>query len=116
MIKNRNRFTRTTRVRKLLFITFLSLGLIALANTSWADDKQAQAQHSLAKASQNPVASMISLPFENNATFNNGPEDVFVDILNIKPVIPMGISENWNLINRAIIPVIYQDDGFTGQE
>ena len=68
----------------------------------------------LAKASQNPVAAMISVPIENNATFNNGDEDVFVNVTNIKPVIPMGITENWNLINRLIVPVIYQDDGFMG--
>jgi len=96
-------------------IVIFSLVLFALTTGAWADDKQPQDQHALAKASQNPVASLISVPFENNATFNNGPEDVFVNILNIKPVIPTGITENWNLINRAIVPVIYQDDGFTGQ-
>ena len=68
----------------------------------------------LAKASQSPVVAMISVPIENNATFNNGDEDVFVNVTNIKPVIPMGITENWNLINRLIVPVIYQDDGFMG--
>jgi hypothetical protein len=115
MVKNRNRFTRTTRAGELLFIAILSLGLIALTNTSWAEDKQPQDQHALAKASQNPVSSLISVPFQNDATFNNGPEDAFVNVLTIKPVIPMGITENWNLINRAIIPVVYQDDAFTGQ-
>lgn len=71
---------------------------------------------SLAKASQNPVAAMISVPIENNATFNNGPDDVYVDILNFKPVMPMGITENWNLINRAIVPIVYQDSGFKDQQ
>lgn len=80
-----------------------------------ADAKKAPSSGDLAKASQNPVAAMISVPFENNATFNNGEDDVFVNVLNIKPVVPMGITENWNLINRAIVPVVYQDSGFTGQ-
>jgi hypothetical protein len=66
------------------------------------EDRQAE----LARATQNPVASLISVPFENNATFNNGKDDDFVNILNIKPVIPMGLSENWNWINRIIAPVI----------
>jgi hypothetical protein len=83
--------------------------------SSTTDAKKAPSVGDLAKASQNPVASMISVPFENNATFNNGANDVFVNVLNVKPVIPMGISENWNLINRAIIPIVYQDSGFTGQ-
>lgn len=86
------------------------------AHTAFAvDAKKPPSTADLAKASQNPVSSMISVPFENNATFNNGPDDVFVDVLNIKPVIPMSLSADWNLINRAIIPVVYQADGFTGQ-
>jgi len=43
---------------------------------------------------------LISVPFENNTTFNNGTEDAIVNILNIKPVVPLSIGENWNLINR----------------
>ena len=105
---------KTLRLSRLFLVAFLMLGIMAAASNVWADGKPPQDAAALAKASQNPVASLISLPFENNATFNNGPEDVFVNILNIKPVIPMGLTENWNLIHRAIVPVIYVDDGFTG--
>ena len=80
-----------------------------------ADAAQQHDPSALAKASQNPVANMISLPFENNATFNNGSDDVFINVLNIKPVIPTGLTENWNLINRAIIPVAYMDSGVKGR-
>ena len=67
------RLARTTLISKFLFIAMLSLGLVALVNTAWADvDKPHHAAHSLAKDSQNPVSSLISVPFENNATFNNG--------------------------------------------
>ena len=87
---------------------FFMIGIMASANTARADD--------LAKASQNPVADLISVPFENNATFNNGPdEDAYVNILNIKPVVPVHLNENWNLINRAIVPVIYQEELLPGQ-
>jgi hypothetical protein len=79
------------------------------------DGAKTQDSASLAKASQNPVSSLISLPFQNDATFNNGPEDAFVNVLTIKPVIPMGVTENWNLINRAIIPVVYQSEAHQGQ-
>jgi hypothetical protein len=85
------------------------------AQDTSSETKDAADPASLAKASQNPVSSMISLPFQNDATFNNGPEDAFVNALTIKPVIPMGIGKNWNLINRAIIPVVYQSDAFRGQ-
>ena len=62
----------------------------------------------LARAAQNPVASMISLPFQNNTNFNFGPREKTQNILNIQPVLPFGISENWNLITRTIVPVVSQ--------
>ena len=102
-------------VKKTIWVVLFSIGFMAFTTGARADDaKPSQDQHALAKASQNPVASLISVPFENNSTFNNGTEDVYVNILNIKPVIPMGITENFNLINRAIIPVIYQEDSPSG--
>ena len=62
----------------------------------------------LAKQSQNPVANLISVPIENNANFNAGPDDKVLNVLNIKPVIPVKLSSEWMLINRAIIPVVSQ--------
>ena len=102
------------KVGKFIQMALFSLAYLALVSGAWADGEHPHAKHDLAKASQNPVASLISLPFENNATFNNGKDDVFVNILNIKPVIPMSLTENWNLINRAIVPAIYVDDEGTG--
>ncbi len=64
----------------------------------------------LAKAAQNPVANMISLPFQNNTNFNYGPDNDVQNVLNIQPVWPFRISEGWNLITRTILPVIYQPD------
>lgn len=62
----------------------------------------------LAKAAQNPVADLISVPIQNNFNFGVGPDDDMQYIMNIQPVIPTKLSENWNLINRVIMPVIYQ--------
>lgn len=62
----------------------------------------------LAKASQNPVSNLISVPFENNFNGEFGPNNSTQNVLSIKPVIPIQISENWNLINRAIVPVVSQ--------
>ncbi len=86
-----------------------------LLSVTWAAEADKYDTEALAKASQNPVASLISVPFENNITFNVGTEDAVVDILNIKPVIPMSFSENWNLINRTIVPIIYQEERFPGE-
>lgn len=73
----------------------------------------------LAKATQNPLAAMYSLPFQNNTTFNMDPHGRNLNVLNIQPVIPITLSENLNLINRIITPVITQpspilDESSTG--
>jgi hypothetical protein len=60
----------------------------------------------LAKKSQNPIASLISLPFENNINYNSGPLNKTDNTLTAKPVYPTQIGENWNLINRALIPLV----------
>jgi hypothetical protein len=52
----------------------------------------AQDQADLAKASQNPVAAMISLPFQNNTFFDVGPDDDVANVLNIQPVIPLNLG------------------------
>jgi len=62
----------------------------------------------LARAVQNPVASMISLPFQNNTNFNFGPLEKTQNVLNIQPVIPFALNEDWNLITRTILPVVSQ--------
>jgi hypothetical protein len=66
------------------------------------------AQEELARAAQNPVASMISLPFQNNTNFNFGPQDKTQNILNIQPVWPFALNDKWNLITRTIVPVVSQ--------
>lgn len=72
---------------------------------------QATEEETLAKESQNPVANIISVPFENNANFGVGPEDATVNTLNIKPVYPIQLGE-LNLINRFIVPLEYQEERF----
>jgi hypothetical protein len=62
----------------------------------------------LRNAAQNPVASLISVPIQENFNFNNGPADRTQNVLNIQPVIPLSVGTNWNLIVRWITPVIYQ--------
>lgn len=61
----------------------------------------------LAKAAQNPLANMVSVPFQNNTNFGIGPFDRTQDVLNIQPVIPL-----WDgrIITRAIVPLISQPD------
>jgi len=67
-------------------------------------------QEDLAKKTQNPVADMISLPFQNNFNFGVGPDNDLQYVLNIQPVWPFKLTEDWNLITRTILPVIYQPE------
>ena len=66
------------------------------------EDQQAE----LAKKLQNPVAGLISVPIQNNWDFGIGPANAMRYTANIQPVVPVSISEDWNLILRTILPVI----------
>ena len=81
---------------------------------------QGSGEGDLAKASQNPVSDLISVPFQNNTSFRVGPDEEVANVLNIQPVWPLDLSEEWNLITRTIVPIISMpgfgpdDDGTTG--
>lgn len=68
-----------------------------------------QDAENVAKALSNPIASLYSVPFQNNFQLGIGPEKGYKYLLNFQPVIPVSLSKNINLINRAIFPVIFQN-------
>lgn len=79
-----------------------------------AGDRPVSAQDDLAKQSQNPVAKLISVPFENNTYFEVGPNEEWANVFLMKPVYPVNLGK-WNLINRFIMPVIYQEERWRGK-
>jgi hypothetical protein len=83
--------------------------LLLVASTSFAGPAAAQ-DADLAKKLSNPVASLISVPFQFNYDRGYGPFDGYKSTLNIQPVIPISISDNWNVISRTIVPIIWQHD------
>jgi hypothetical protein len=67
----------------------------------------------LAKKLQNPVADLISVPFQSNFEWGAGQKsEGFRYLMNVQPVIPISISEDWNIISRTIVPIIHQTDTF----
>jgi hypothetical protein len=62
----------------------------------------------LAKKLQNPIGDLYSFPFQNNTNFNTGPHKGTQDILNVQPVIPIHINQDWNVITRTILPLVWQ--------
>ena len=65
----------------------------------------------LRKAAQNPVASLISVPVQENWNFGIGPNSRIQNVLNVQPVIPLSVGKDWNLIVRWVTPVIFQPAG-----
>ena len=65
----------------------------------------------LAKATQNPVASLISVPLQNFTDFNIGPFNRNRNtVIQAQPVIPISLGQNWNLITRTIGALVFQPD------
>jgi hypothetical protein len=72
--------------------------------------KPEQESSDIAKAAQNPIAHMISVPVENDFYPQTGINKENEYVLEIKPVVPIPLSKNWNLITRTIIPVVQTPD------
>ena len=88
-------------------VTSLTCAVLLLAaGTSFAQESA----EDLAMKLSNPVASLISAPLQFNMDGNIGSEDGMRNLLNIQPVIPSSLNDNWNLISRVILPVVQQSN------
>ena len=70
----------------------------------------AQESSDIAKQAQNPIANLISVPFENDFNPQTGVNKDNSYVLQMKPVVPVRLSNDWILITRTIIPVIQVPD------
>jgi hypothetical protein len=104
-------------MKNMHFVAVVFVGILlatAARSTSAQSDpdektaSEADNAEKLRKAAQNPVASLISVPIQENWNFSIGPADRTLNVLNIQPVIPVTVGQDWNLIVRWITPVIYQ--------
>jgi hypothetical protein len=93
----------------LTVVVILSSATAVFAQES-SPDEQAKAA-ALAKATLNPIASLVSVPIQNNFDWGAGPdEDGFQYKLTVQPVIPFSLNPDWNVISRTIVPYIYQEN------
>jgi hypothetical protein len=85
---------------------FLSAATLLVSATAEAQDTS-----SLAKDLSNPIASLTSVPVQLNYDENFGPEELGDRyLLNLQPVVPLSLNDEWNLISRTIVPISDQSD------
>jgi hypothetical protein len=69
----------------------------------------------LAQELTNPVADLMTIPIQVNVDRNIGLNDEGrKTTINIQPVVPFKVAEDWNLITRTIVPLVKQKDIFPG--
>src|SRR5512135_278660 len=101
---------RMRTLGQLLFSVTLATTIAIAPVTSNAEEEATK----LAKETQNPVADLISVPFQNNFNFNTGTTHATQWVLNVQPVIPVPLGDHWNLVTRTIMPIVNQPELFSG--
>ncbi|MGH9363713.1 MAG: DUF4136 domain-containing protein, partial [Thermoanaerobaculia bacterium] len=100
-------------VGRALCASALALAFCCLPARGQTDDEAAKAAE-LAKKALNPVASLISVPVQNNWDFGIGSTDAMRYTANVQPVIPLTLTKDWNLITRTILPIVYAESTVSG--
>ena len=86
-------------------ILILLPGLAVFANSAYAESDE-----DLAKKLANPIAALISVPFQYNTDSDIGSAKGNKTVLNIQPVYPFEMNKDWNIISRTIVPLVSQQN------
>jgi len=97
------------KIKTLLIIVVLTTPICA-----YTQEKPAASAQELADKLSNPVANMISVPFQSNVDYGIGPYHGSKYTMNFQPVVPISLTPKWNLITRYIIPIVDQHN-ITGE-
>lgn len=101
------------RLRVAATVCFAAALIVSLATAARSESESVT---DLAKEAQNPVASLISLPLQNNTSYKFGPRERTQNVLDIQPVIPFSVSQDWNVITRTIFPIVSTPSLAPGQD
>lgn len=96
-------------MRKAMFGMVLSLVFPGILRAQEPTPAEAAAKaQALAKQTQNPVANLVTIPFQFNWNSGGGLGAQTQSILNIQPVLPLAINDKLIVVSRTIIPVVGQ--------
>jgi len=98
--------TERRLARIALAVTSVSLASLTLHAQQPAPSQAESAE--LAKKLTNPVSDLVSVPFQMNWEQGVGPDKLTRFVLNVQPVVPFSLNEDWNMIARVIVPFVGQ--------
>jgi len=91
------------RIKLLCIAIVLGVFTVNAQETTEQESTEQESVEALSKQAANPVADLISIPFQNNLNMNQGPFDRNTNILNIQPVIPF---LGGKVITRTVMPIV----------
>lgn len=104
-------FARWLQTRAALWIFAVAMSVLCSGVVpACAQESSAQGTSETAKQAQNPIANVISVPLENDFYPHTGVDKEDSYVLEMKPVVPFKLGNDWNLITRTIIPIVQVPD------
>jgi len=99
---------RPARATALAGVLAIVAPAVALGQAGTAAPPAQTESADLAKKLANPIADLVSVPFQFNWEQPAGPNKDTRFILNVQPVMPFSLNKNLNMITRLIVPLVSQ--------
>jgi hypothetical protein len=91
-----------------LWLLAVIVALVGPAVVARSQEAAGTGAADLAMQLSNPIADLVSVPLQFNFADGVGPDEATRTILNIQPVVPFTLNDEWNLVGRWIMPFVSQ--------